>query len=64
MAQQPYPDRAATITASERFLASESGRMLRSLGADLIIGAREGRRLRLRLAPLGDGDRGLLAPGR
>ncbi len=42
--RQPYPDRAATIAASEHFLGSESGSMLRSLGADIIIGAREGAR--------------------
>jgi putrescine aminotransferase len=41
---QPYADRATTIAASDRFLASESGRLVRSLGADLIIGAREGAR--------------------
>jgi acetylornithine/succinyldiaminopimelate/putrescine aminotransferase len=41
---QPYCQREATIAASERFLASESGRLLRSMGADLIIGDREGAR--------------------
>src|SRR5450759_5112808 len=41
---QAYADRAQTIAASDRFLASESGRLLRSMGADLIIGAREGAR--------------------
>jgi len=39
-----YADRAQTIAASDQFLASESGRLLRSMGADLIIGAREGAR--------------------
>ena len=42
--QQPYEDRATTIAASDRFLASESGRLIRSLGADIIMGAREGAR--------------------
>lgn len=39
--EQPFENREQTIAASTRFLASESGRLLRGLGADLIIGARE-----------------------
>ncbi|MBM2656954.1 aspartate aminotransferase family protein [Burkholderia diffusa] len=38
--EQPFEDREETIAASTRYLASESGRLLRGLGADLIIGAR------------------------
>lgn len=38
---QPFEGREQTIEASTRYLASESGRLLRGLGADLIIGARE-----------------------
>jgi len=42
--EQPFDSRDATIAASSRYLASESGRMLRDMGADLIIGARAGAR--------------------
>ncbi|HKU27172.1 MAG TPA: aminotransferase class III-fold pyridoxal phosphate-dependent enzyme [Candidatus Sulfotelmatobacter sp.] len=39
--RQPFETRGRTVEASTRYLASESGRLLRGLGADLIIGARE-----------------------